>query len=431
MPQHNSSLRRIVKLIPITFILTLSSIAAAFELTPEKVNGVYDLAQPERSAVGQTQKLQIEFGEMKGQKVLVAASCQGCPAVGYRLMETETAELGRPVFFNSSGIYVIAYDENTFVSVMPDGQLGKKIWKNLVYANVYSKQGTPSVSLQEGKQFVIAESTRLMTGEGVAKAKVGGGNGVYFPAAKHTVGGNSYDQIEVLIYPKQKIVLNGMNCRNCSTDTFNYQSELSQAIGKNVYEKGHMGRYLVEQGTGVIWWTNAKLGQELWNSKSHFNVLAQDKTLSRKLTIDKAMQSDIDKTFTVYAQKSKATVDARLLREDQQRTANNTLPKKGLTDTGLEKDALAAAEQWANRYGWKEKLKYVYMTSRDWTILRHPLTGIQTGRRIQGIITMERDDGLCSFQGASFEQAYNGADYQKSVMVGVVPGQNKLDCSKI
>jgi len=35
--------------------------AQALELTPEKVNGIYLLAIPERSAAGQTQKLQVEL----------------------------------------------------------------------------------------------------------------------------------------------------------------------------------------------------------------------------------------------------------------------------------------------------------------------------------------------------------------------------------
>ena len=73
----------------------------------------------------------------------------------------------------------------------------------------------------------------------------------------------------------------------------------------------------------------------------------------------------------------------------------------------------------------------MYITDRDWSILRHKVTGIQTGRRIQGVITMQRGDGLCSYQQAVFEQAYNGTGYQVTVMTGVVPGQNKLDCRKI
>ena len=412
-------------------LTSLSALAFSFELTPALSNGIYELAQPERSAAGQTQKLQIEYGEMNGQKVLVAASCPKCPAAGYRLLETESNELGRPVFFNTMGIYIIAYDATTFVSVMADGQLGKKIWQNLAYANVYNKQGTQGITLDAAKQFAIAESKRLMTGEGIAKTAVTGGNGTYYPAMTHAIGSGQYDEIDVLIYPKQKIILTGLNCTSCRTDTFEFQPELSQATGKNIYEMGNMGRFLVEQETGVLWWTNANLGKQLWHKNSHFNVLAQDKTYARKLTIDQALQATIDKTLEAYAQQSKDAVDARYKREDEQRTANNQLPKKGLTDTALEQDTFAAAQVWANQYQWKETLKHTYLTSRDWSILRHPLTGIQTGRRINGIITMQRDDGLCSYQAAVFEQAYNGSSYQKTVMVGVVPGQNKLDCAKL
>ena len=405
--------------------------AHSFELTPEQVNGVYQLAQPERSAAGPTQKLTIEYGEINGQTVLVTASCPKCPAAGYRLLQTESKELGRPVFFNSSGIYTIAYDNNTFVSVMADGQLGKKIWQKLMYANVYSKQGTPTIDLDSAKQFVISESKRLMTGEGIAQSVVTGGNGTYYAAMKHGIGSEAYDQMEVLIYPQQKIVLTGMNCRSCRTDSYHYESELSQAIGQPVYKLGHLDHFIVDYKKGELWWTNANLGKTLWSDKSHFNVITQDKNFARKLTIDKPAQTKIDSTFKQYAQQAKAAVDARIKLQDQQRTANNTLPKKGLNDPQLEQDTFAAAQIWARNYQWQETLKYTYLTSQDWSILRHPLTGIQTGRRINGIITMARKDGLCSYQQAVFEQDFNGTSYQKTVMVGVVPGQNKLDCGKL
>lgn len=405
--------------------------ALKFELSPEVTNGIYLLAQPERSAAGQTQKLQLEFGELNGQTMLAAASCPRCPAAGYRLLEVESEELGRPVFFNTMGIYVFAYDATTFVTVMADGPLGKKIWKNLVYANVYNKQGTAGINLEEGKQFVIAEAKRLMTGEGIAKSEVTGGNGTYYAAAVQTIGSGQYDQIDVVIYPQEKIVLTGMNCRSCSHDTYNFESELSQAVGKNVYEMGYMGRFIIEQKTGELWWTNAKLGKAESDKNSNFNVITQDKNFARKLLIDKTLQNNIDQTLAGYATKSKSAVDARYKQQDLQRTANNKLPTKGMQDNSLDQDSFIAATAWANSYGWKETLMYTYITSRDWRILRHPLTGIQTGRRISGVITMKRDDGLCSYQGAVFEQAYNGTDYQKTVMVGVVPGQNKLDCSKL
>jgi len=405
--------------------------AQALELTPEKVNGIYQLAIPERSAAGQTQKLQVEYGEMNGQKMMATQACPRCPGVGFKMLEEQTKELGRPVFFNSMGIYIIAYDENTFVSIMADGELGKKAWSAIAYANVYSKQGTPTISLDAGKTFALAESKRLMTGEGVAKFEVSGGSGTYYAAVRQMVGSKKYDQIDVTLEDKKQINLEGMNCRSCTSSLYLYEAELSEAIGKPVYEMGHMGRFLIEQDKGVIWVASGPLGKQLWQEHSSYNVLGQDKTAMRQISQDKAAQDKVDSTLQAYAVKAKAAVDARYAREELQRTANNALPAKGMDDSDLDQSALTAAQDWANSYNWAEQLQYVYITSRDWSILRHKVTGIQTGRRIQGVITMKRDDGLCSYQQAIFEQAYNGTDYQTTVMAGVVPGQNKLDCRKI
>ena len=412
-------------------ILSAPFTVQALELSPENVNGIYQLAIPERSAGGPTQNLQVEYGEMNGQKMMATQACPRCPAAGYKLQDDASNELGRPVFFNAMGIYLIAYDENTFVSVMADAPLGKEAWSKIVYANVYSKQGTPTISLEEGKEFVLAESKRLMTGEGIAAFEVSGGSGTYYAAVRQTVGSKQYDQIDVKIEPEKQIVLEGMNCRSCTNSTYIYVDELSQAIGKPVYEMGHMGRFLIEQDTGLLWVANVSLGKQLWEKNNNYNALGQDKTAMRQISQDQAAQNKMESQIKSYAEKAKAAVDARYAQQDLQRTANNELPDKGMQDSDLEQSALIAAQDWAKSYQWKEQLQYVYITSRDWSILRHKITGIQTGRRIQGIITMKRDDGLCSYQQAIFEQAFNGTDYQTTIMTGVVPGQNKLDCGKI
>jgi len=424
-------LKAVIK--PSLFIcsLLITLVAHAFELTPEAVNGVYLLATPERSAAGQTKKLQVELGEMNGQQYLATQACPRCPGAGFKMQDEATKELGRPVFFNSMGIYIIAYDANTFVSVMADGPLGKKEWSTIAYANVYSKQGTPTISLDAGKAFVLAEAKRLMTGEGIAEFEVTGGSGTYYAAVRQTVGSKKYDQIGVKLEEKDKIILAGLNCRSCTSSSYLYEAELSEAIGKPVYEMGHMGRFLIVQDKGVIWVASGPLGKQLWQDHSSYNVLGQDKTAMRQLSQDSAAQNKVDSRLQAYAVKAKAAVDARYAREDLERTASNVLPDKGMDNSELDASALTAAQDWANSYSWAEQLQYVYITSRDWSILRNKLTGIQTGRRIQGVITMKRDDGLCSYQAAIFEQAYNGTDYQNTVMAGVVPGQNKLDCGKI
>lgn len=405
--------------------------ANAFDLSPQEVNGIYVLAIPERSAAGQVQKLEIEFGEINGKKLLATRGCSRCPAAAYSYLPVESKELGRPVFFNSMGIYIVAYDSNTFVSAMADGQLGKKVWSNLAYANVYSKQGTPTIGLEDGKAFVLAESKRLITGEGVAKFDVTGGSGIYYAAVRQAIGSAKYDQINVKLVSKKEIVLEGMNCSSCRFESYQYQDELSVAIGKDVYVLGHMGEFVIEQEKGVLWRINTQLGEKEWGSESQFNVLTQDKTAARQLPTNQAKLSQIETTLKAYSAQAKAAVEARHKRKELARITSERLPQKGLNNEDLEQTALVAAKDWAGSYGWKEELKYVIITDRDWSIIRNNLTGIQTGRRIQGVIAMKHPDGLCRYQYATFDQAYNGTDYQNTVMSSVVGDNNKIACNQL
>ncbi|MEC4724608.1 hypothetical protein HWQ46_03480 [Shewanella sp. D64] len=403
----------------------------AGSLSPELVNGVYDLAQAERSGAGQTQELLIQLGEHQGKTVIATAGCQRCPPAIYSFMKQESTELQRAVFFNSMGIYLIHYDDNTFVSVMADGLLGKAIWKNIAYINVYRKRGTPGIDLSTAKVFVITESKRLITGEGVEKVVIEGGSGHYYSAARYQINGKSYDQFELTLDPEKSVSLEGDKCRSCTQDRFVYVAELSQAIGKPVYEMGNMGRFMIEESKGVFFYAKAKLGKALWDKNSHYNLFAQDPIYVRTLTADKKMQQDIDNTLANYALLAKNAVDARYRQQDAERTASNRLPNRGLKDDKLQQQALNAAKQRANKESWNESILDAYIRDNDWIILRNKLTGIQTGRYIAGVIVMQRQDGLCSYQAVHFAQQYNGVDYQQTYVYSIDSGQEKLDCSKL
>lgn len=411
--------------------ILISSNALAFELTPELVDGIYDLAAAERSTKGQTKKLSVQYGELNGMLVLVTKACKQCMPAVYKKLPEESNDLARPVFFNAMGIYIIAYDTNTFVSVMADGQLGKMIWSKVAYANVYNKQGTPGIDLAAGKDFVLAESKRLMTGEGAPAVAVTGGSGKYFAAVRQTIGSTSCDQFEVTVEAKKEITLSGKSCKGSSEDSYKYRAEISAAIGKNAYEMGNMGRFIIEHDTGVLLWNNLKMGETLWKDTSNFNVFAQDKTVVKKLMIDEAKQKEVDQAMANYAKIAKAAVDLRYAKEDQARTAKNALPAKGLSDAELNAEALNAAKARAGREGWNETIEDAYIRGTDWNIERNKLTGIQTGRYIAGVIVMRRKDSLCSYQSVHFGQQYNGSGYQKAYVYSIDSGQNKLDCSKI
>lgn len=403
----------------------------AGSLSPEQVNGIYDLAKSERSGAGQTEELLIQLGEHNGKTVIATAGCERCPPAIYSFLKQESSELQRAVFFNSMGIYLMSYDDNTLVSVMADGLLGKTVWKDIKYINVYRKRGTVGVDISEASRFVISESQRLMAGEGVEKIVVQGGSGHYYSAARHQINGTSYDEFTFTIEADASVAVEGRECRTCTQDRFNYQTELSTAIGKPVYEMGTMGRFIIEESKGVYLYAKVQLGKALWGKNNQYNLFAQDRAYIRALMIDKSMQQDIDNILVNYAQLAKDAVDERYRQQDTERTANNQLPEPGFKDKDLQLQALSAAKQRASIESWNESILDAYIRGHDWIILRNKLTGVQTGRYIAGVIVMRRTDGLCSYQAVHFAQQFNGSDYQQAYVYSIDSGQEKLACSKV
>jgi hypothetical protein len=127
----------------------------------------------------------------------------------------------------------------------------------------------------------------------------------------------------------------------------------------------------------------------------------------------------------------KTEMDRRREQAEQETIEAQNLPDKGMVGIELQAETTEAAIRWANAYGWKEAIEYTYLISNDWRIKHHVLTGIVTGRVINGIIVMKRNDGLCSVHYALFGEDYDGSGFVNTHMVGLTPGQIKLTCDKI
>lgn len=105
------------------------------------IDGTYYLMTAERSPKGGTTKeMLVQFAERNGQKMLVAAACeQGCTPMVFSYQSDPSEKLGYPVFYNSFGYYMLSYDGDSFISVIPDTHLGSDIWRSIRYSNFYSK----------------------------------------------------------------------------------------------------------------------------------------------------------------------------------------------------------------------------------------------------------------------------------------------------
>lgn len=116
----------------------ISGYGQEFELT-NQINGSYHLFEAERGVNNKSTKTKlIEYGENNGIKLLAVAACEKCIPAVYTYKKEESIQMERPVFFNSSGLWVVKYDDESFVIFMPDPAAGSDSEK-LYISNFYSK----------------------------------------------------------------------------------------------------------------------------------------------------------------------------------------------------------------------------------------------------------------------------------------------------
>lgn len=99
------------------------------------INGIYHLFTPEKGPSGPTKKMIIELAEKNNTKMLAVAACKGCYPAIYTYKPTLSKQFKKPIYYNSSGIHVLTYDDNSFIICVLSTSTEKKI----NYINFYSK----------------------------------------------------------------------------------------------------------------------------------------------------------------------------------------------------------------------------------------------------------------------------------------------------
>lgn len=150
----------------LTFLIAvMCSAQAQSGVATTAINGSYQLLEAERSAKGPTKEKAMEYGEVNGQKMLAILACEkGCVPAVYSYQEEASNQLGLPVFFNSFGIYMITYDEDSFVSCAPASPLGQSVWEKFSYANFYSKDAkkVSEMTKQKAIEYAIDVSQKMV-----------------------------------------------------------------------------------------------------------------------------------------------------------------------------------------------------------------------------------------------------------------------------
>lgn len=95
-----------------------------------------------------------------------------------------------------------------------------------------------------------------------------------------------------------------------------------------------------------------------------------------------------------------------------ERGRNVFLPEAKQTNAALDADFRAVF----SRNYTSEKILKVNITSTEWTIVRHPVTGIITGRTQTAAIASKDKDGFCVYHYVRIIQEYDGSKYLSSKM---------------
>ena len=118
----------------------------------DEYNGTYNLLEAERGINNKPTNSKIfEFGEHNNLKLLAIAACKKCIPAVYTYQEEESKKLDIPVYFNSMGIYIIGYDNESFVAVLVTNKLGDGEWNNFSFANFYSKSKLKTATMNKEK----------------------------------------------------------------------------------------------------------------------------------------------------------------------------------------------------------------------------------------------------------------------------------------
>ncbi|WP_196141156.1 hypothetical protein [Aliikangiella sp. G2MR2-5] len=397
----------------------------AGELTREKIKGTYYLGTPERGK----QQVEIDFGQL-GNKYVLAVACKGCAPATYSFLKEESSTL-QVATFMTAGLYVFQFSDDSFVVVQPDALLGRKVWSQIKYANIYSKNPdtAKSITKEQIQNFALDLSRKIMN-QDVGKMAHSGGTYHLAVPMKHM--GKAQKQHQVTFISEGQKQIDVKPCERCGVNQYKYLPEESAIAGVDIYRHA-TSYYLFDLKDGVLIYTFANasgLGKVLWGKNNHYNVWSNNLNYIRQLLNSKDKQNAIDKLMSNYFASIKSEFEKRAQEAHQKKVAKQELPTSGLNDNNQRKQATAAAKRWAKAWGWKESIKDAYFTSADWAITRNPLSGIITGKVIRGFVTMTHPDGRCRFQYVSFRQDYDGTQYMNFHMTGVGPVYD-LGCDRI
>lgn len=97
----------------------------------------------------------------------------------------------------------------------------------------------------------------------------------------------------------------------------------------------------------------------------------------------------------------------------------------------LSADGLATLRQYSQGRSNPETYLTLEVVSADWSVMRHNLTGVVTGRSIGAVTVARFPDGRCLVYGTSLRQEYVGGDFAPTLTTNGTGGGAGIPCPAV
>ncbi len=123
---------------------------------------IYSLNPEKKTSGGTTTEFLMQIQNKNNTKLLVILACSKCTPAVYTYQQDLSLQYKTDIYFNSMGIYVIKYDNDSYVSIMPDKALGKGAWNNFFYTNYYTsnKSNISSITTKNIEDYATSLSKK-------------------------------------------------------------------------------------------------------------------------------------------------------------------------------------------------------------------------------------------------------------------------------
>ena len=144
-------------LINLVLICSPAIIFAQYTTPTEALTGTYYLLESERGIGNkQTNTKVAQYAKWGDDYVMAVAACEKCMPAIYKSKKEYSDELKTAVFYNDYALFLIFYDEESFIIMKPSNKEGAA-FTDFSFSNFYSKSKAKvaAMSQEKIKEYLI------------------------------------------------------------------------------------------------------------------------------------------------------------------------------------------------------------------------------------------------------------------------------------